>query len=66
MEEFAGQVHPQLGQKWQQVGQNIILVYQQCNVLSQVLKEMKREGDGDDKVMSFPKLNLHQSKNGEG
>lgn len=42
MEEFAGQVYPQLGQKWQLVGQNIILVYQQCNVLSPVLKEMKR------------------------
>lgn len=60
MKEFAGQVHPQLGQKWQQVvGQNIILVYQQWNVLSEVLKEMKREDDCDDKVMSFPKLSLH-------
>lgn len=60
MKEFAGQVHPQLGHKWRRVvGQNIILVYQQWNVLSEVLKEMKREDDCDDKVMSFPKLSLH-------
>lgn len=65
MEELAGQEHPQLWQMWQQVGEKIILVYQQWKVIFEVLSEMKREDDCDDREsdVSFPKLNLQQGKN---
>lgn len=41
---------------WQQVGEKIILVYQQWKVIFEVLSEMKWENDCDDRESDvFPK-----------